>query len=270
MTTYTQVKKEDLSKLQEHGFWFDDIKTKYEVARMKSKRVILILFTTGKLLIQGKEEGVKQVEDTLEGLKIGRKVKPIEFVKEHGDVIGSDEALKGDTFGGIVVAAVKADDKTRHDLMFAGVMDSKKLKDNEIEVVAERIKKVAKYKVISLMPTEYNKYESQTFLLNKLHNDAISALGSSGLIVVDKYPGCKVKAKCETKAESKYVEVAAASILARDAGLKQLKKLSESYGIELPKGSTHVDDALKESVKRRIDLRKIAKVSFGNVRKYLV
>ena len=117
MTTYTNVKKEQLKALQDHGFWFDEARGKYEVARLRGKRAILILFTTNKLLVQGKEQGVKEVEEILYKLRIGKKVHPIKFVKEKGIVIGSDEALKGDSFGGIVVAAVRADEQQRQDLL---------------------------------------------------------------------------------------------------------------------------------------------------------
>ena len=269
MTTYTHVKKTDLKKLQDYGFWLEEGKTKYEIMRARSRKAVLVLFTTNKLLVQGPEEAVKETEQILYKLKIGKKVKQIKFVKEKGIVIGSDEALKGDSFGGIVVAAVKADDSQRHDLMFAGVMDSKKLKDSEISIIAERIKKIAKYKIISVLPLEYNRYENVTDLLNKLHFEAINSLKPADLIVVDKYPGCNVHANKTIKAEQKYVEVAAASILARDAAVKQLKKLSQVLGFEVPKGSTHVSAALEKAVKSGIDLRKVAKIRFRNVKKFL-
>lgn len=268
MTTYTNVYKEDLKKLMDFGYWFDNTKTKYEVARMRNKDVMVILFTTNKLLVQGKEESVKAAEAILYQLRIGKKVQPIKFVKEKGTVIGSDEALKGDSFGGIVVAAVKADDRQREDLLFAGVMDSKKLKDFEVQVIAERVKKIAKHEIISMMPKEYNRHDSVTKLLNKLHYDAIKKLKPANMVVIDKYPGCNVSGKAETKAEQKYVEVAAASILARDAAVKQLQKISKMLGFDIPKGSTHVAEALEKACKKT-DLSKVAKTSFKNVRKFL-
>ncbi|MBW3004106.1 hypothetical protein KY337_06095, partial [Candidatus Woesearchaeota archaeon] len=168
MTTYTNVEKNDVKPLLGFGYSVERTKSKYEVIRLRSSGVFMVLFTTNKLLVQGNEDSVKAAENLLHELRIGKKVVPIKFVKEQGEVIGSDEALKGDSFGGIVVAAVKANDGQRQDLLFAGVMDSKKLKDYEIRVIAERIKKVAKYKVISLLPYEYNKYDNVTKLLNEL------------------------------------------------------------------------------------------------------
>ena len=71
------------------------------------------------------------------------------------------------------------------------------------------------------------------------------------------------------KAESKYVEVAAASILARAAALQQLDYLSAQAGFRLPKGSTHVKLALFELKERGLDFRKFTKVDFANVKSFL-
>lgn len=267
MVTYTGVKKEDIESLNLTSL---KPKTKYELLRLRGMDCVVILFNSGKLLIQGKEENVKEVEKLLDKQGVGRKVIPISFFKEKGIVIGTDEALKGDTFGGIVVAGVKADDMQRKDLLFAGVMDSKKLSDDEIFVIEERIKKVVEYKVLSLMPEKYNEYEKQTLMLNELHSKVVKELGKSDAVFVDKYPGCKVGgARCETKAESKYVEVAAASILARAEGLRQLDELSKVVRFKLPKGSTHVKDALKKLKRSGIDMNKLVKTGFKNVKKFL-
>ena len=87
--------------------------------------------------------------------------------------------------------------------------------------------------------------------------------------VVDKYPGCNVGDVQEEKAESKYVEVAAASILAREAALKQLNYLSVQAGFRTPKGSTHVRLALDELKERKLNLKKFVKIGFSNVKEFL-
>lgn len=194
-------------------------------------------------------------------------------------IIGTDEALKGDTFGGIIVAGVKCDDKKREALMTIGVRDSKKLTDNKVKQLATKIKNLTEHKVISLTPEEYNKEitasnirnlemsytkrKTMTFLLNELHNKIISELGKADKIIVDQYPGCTLPS--ETKAESKYIEVAAASIIARAEGLKQLDKLSKKAGFKIPKGSTHVKEALITAKNKNLELKKYAKMNFKNV-----
>ena len=170
----------------------------------------------------------------------------VTFIEEKGDVIGSDESLKGDTFGGIVVAAVKADEKIRKQLIQLGVKDSKKLSDNTCLKLAKKIEKLTSCEVKNIFPEEYNDFkDNQTTLLNKLHKECYSYL-KPGFHVVDKYPGCNVGDLIKIKADAQYVEVAAASILARAHALQQLKELSNRAKFSIPKGSTHVKHALEK------------------------
>ncbi len=266
MTIFQNVKKEDVEKLVPKGFCKLEPKTIYEEFRCSKDGVTLILFTSGKLLLQGRDEVVEQVAKEIKKLKLGEQVKPEAFRRESGWMIGSDETLKGDTFGGIVVAAVKADDEIRSRLMELGVADSKKLSDKEIVVMAERIKRVAPCEIKSLLPEEFNrKKEKITLVLDHLHQACAKSLGS-GKHIVDKYPGCSVGDIMEEKAESKYVEVAAASVLARAAGLHQLDYLSHQAGFTLPKGSTHVKGALLQLLEDGVDLQKFVKMGFRNVK----
>lgn len=186
-------------------------------------------------------------------------------------IIGSDESLKGDSFGGICVAAVKADPEIREILKNIGVDDSKKLNEHKIRVLAQKIREYAKVYFINLYPEEYNKRVQElglTTLLNQLHTECINSLRTGfDTAVVDKFPGCNVKnAILETKAEQKYVEVAAASIIARYEAMKQIKDLSIKAGFKLPLGSTHVIDALVKIRDEGLDFRKFTKISFKNVR----
>ena len=164
-------------------------------------------------------------------------------------IIGSDECLKGDTFGGIVVCAVWADESVRMQLAALGVKDSKLMSDTKIKAMAEKIRQLTKVSVVNMYPKEYNtevlKY-GIVEVMNKLHAKCINSLkGGIEMAVVDQYPGCRVDgAECYTHAESKYVEVAAASVVARAEGLKQMRELSVWAGFKLPLGSTHVLDAL--------------------------
>ncbi|MCK4590043.1 MAG: hypothetical protein KAT77_06365 [Nanoarchaeota archaeon] len=192
----------------------------------------------------------------------------VNFIQEKGPVIGSDESLKGDTFGGIVVAAVKADEQVRKKLQELGVKDSKKLTDNTCLKLAEKIKKLTSCQIITLFPEEYNDFKGgQTVLLNKLHAQCYNYL-KPGIHVVDKYPGCKVGDIVKIKADEKYVEVAAASILARAYALKQLKRLSDRAKFSIPKGSTHVQHALEKIKKHKLDPHYFVKLSFNNVKKF--
>jgi ribonuclease HIII len=266
MVVFEKVKKSQLEKLIPEGFCKLEPKTIYESFRCSANGVTLILYSSGKLFLQGKQ--VEDVAKILRKKQIGKEIKPITFRKQTGWMIGTDESLKGDTFGGLVVAAVKADNTIRKKLLEMGVQDSKKLKDMEILDLAQQLKKFVSCQVKSLLPEEYNRAEGQTQLLNKLHHDTAKYLGN-GTHVVDKYPGCNVGDIQETKAESKYLEVAAASILARAAALKQLDYLSREAGFTLPKGSTHVSLALHELKEKNLPFNKFVKLHFNNVKEYL-
>ena len=265
MVVFKKVKLGDLSRIK--GFLEEEVKSVYEERRLRRKGVILVLYTSGKLLLQGKQHEVDLLAEELGKFGIGEEVKPIRFRKEIGVFIGSDESLKGDTFGGIVVAAVKADDSIREKLREIGVADSKKLSDKEILVMAGRIRMLAECEIRNIFPIEYNG-NKQTVLLNKLHKECGEYL-KPGQHVVDKYPGCRVGDIREEKAEDKYVEVAAASVLARATALRQLDTLSMKAGFHLPKGSSHVKLALHELKERKLNFKEFVKVDFRNVKEYL-
>ncbi len=188
--------------------------------------------------------------------------------------IGSDESLKGDTFGGIVVAAVKADDTERKALEDLGIRDSKKLSDQKIKILAKKVKDVAKVYFVNMYPEEYNTEVDKfglTAVLNKLHHKCIKSLEfTDEEVIVDQYPGADVPgATLVTKAEDKYIEVAAASVIARALALEQMQELSIIAGQKLPLGSTHVFDTLISMRDAGKDFRKFAKTSFRNVREIM-
>lgn len=260
---------EDLyNVLKNEGFIALDTKTVYEAARFKKlkPKLHLILYKTGTVQLTG--DDTDRIVHKLESSGVAKAKQQIHFRKELGTVIGSDESLKGDTFGGMIVAAVKGNDLIRRKLLEIGVADSKLLKDTNIIGLAKEIRAVAECSVITLTPQEYNQYGSVTKLLNKLHHDTATNLGG-GTHVVDQYPGCLVGDIRETKAELKYVEVAAASVLARAAALEQMNNLSRKAGFRVPKGSTHVKWALQELVERGHKLDGYVKLHFRNVQDFL-
>lgn len=190
---------------------------------------------------------------------------------ESDFVIGSDESLKGDTFGGLVVAAVKADEVQRGQLRSLGVADSKKLSNRRILHLAGKVVSLCRHHVISLFPADYNqrvRHAGLTALLNSLHRECYQRL-KPGKHIVDEYPNCAVGDVITPKAESKYVEVAAASIIARVAALQQIEELSRRAGFAVPLGSTHVREGLEQLEKARLPFEQFVKMDFANVRKFL-
>lgn len=266
MVVFENVKKDDLLKLK--GFSKEEAKTIFEELRLKKDNVTLILYNSGKLLLQGKADDVEKAVRELKKIGIQKLKGSGSFRKESGWIIGTDESLKGDTFGGLVVAGVKANDAVRKKLLELGVADSKMLSDKEILILVDKIKTIAPCEIKSLLPEEFNKSHDVTHLLNKMHKECADDL-SPGKHVVDKFPGCAVGDVAVEQAESKYIEVAAASVLARAIALKQLDYLSVQAGFVLPKGSTHVKPALEEMKKKGLDFKKFVKVDFSNVKEFL-
>ncbi len=267
MVVFENILLHDIAQLKKQGYHEIPICSLYEDIRLQKDKVTLILYKSGKLLLQGPIAEVHHIAKELALHLPIHKHKEIKFHTESGWIIGSDESLKGDTFGGITVAAVKADDMIRKQLLELGVADSKTLDDREIIPLAEKIKHLAPCEIIDILPEEYNKSHGITALLNKLHTQCAQYL-KPGTHIVDKYPGCTVGSIQIEKAESKYIEVAAASILARAAALHQLNYLSTLAGFPLPKGSTHVLGALQQLKKRNLDFTKFTKMDFRNVSEF--
>ena len=269
----TGFDEEKIRKLLEGEFKEIPVTNLYESRRLKNEDVLIVIYTSGKAVVQGKKEYAEFIAEFIGGK---RKSSSADKKETTGTVIGSDESLKGDTFGGIVVASVKADDEKREKLKDIGVKDSKEITDTVIIELAEKIKKILgkdSYCIYEKNPEAYNQHiGNTTSLLNAMHTRAIKELGDADMIMIDQYPGARINlknAKTETKAESKYLEVAAASILARERSLDQLKRLSEDAGFRLPKGSTHVKDALKTLKKKNLDFNKFTKLNFRNVKRFL-
>jgi ribonuclease HIII len=76
----------------------------------------------------------------------------------------------------------------------------------------------------------------------------------------------------QTPRAERYIAVAAASILARDRFLSRMEKLSQEYGILLPKGASAlvIQPALDIIKKRGIDeIKKVAKLHHKTTQKIL-
>lgn len=308
MKSISNVDIKNVVRLKEFGFKSIDICSPFEVLRLSldEPKAVVIYFSSKKLLIQTSKKSeqailelikkagisfdyetiksplreeseiIKKVkikkEKNQENEKILDDVQKKEITEKEKRIIGSDECLKGDSFGGIVVCAVYADNFIREKLIQLGVRDSKELTDDKIIPMAKKIMSIAKYHVENIYPSEFNRFEL-TPLLNRLHKLCYEKIieknsdGGPAIHIVDKYPGCNVGDFMFEKAESKYVEVAAASIIARYFALMQIDDLSRIAGFNIPLGSTHVLPALLMLKKSGLDPNEFVKISFSNVRK---
>lgn len=185
--------------------------------------------------------------------------------KEKKFQIGSDEVGVGDYFGGITVCAVLIN--TQNDIDFLHsikVKDSKKINTKQINLIANKLKKNIKYMIANVNPEQYNKmydkYKNAHIIKTYLHNEAINSLIQKNKIlikdcqiIIDQFvnqkkyeeyleiikPKTKIKIDLfETKSESKYLSIAAASILARNYWLNEIKKIEKLINSPIQLGAT--------------------------------
>ncbi len=247
------------SLLQQRGFTFET-KPYCLYAASKGKVNVQVYEKGPKVLIQGKETE-DFITNTLEPEVLGvaelgyEEVHHPEMYQPH---IGVDESGKGDYFGPLVIAGVYVDANVARSLREIGAVDSKRISsDNKISQLAEVIRSVPglSWQLVQINPEKYNELYAKFGNLNRL-----LAWGHARVIetLLEKVPDCPQAISDQfanptvlqralqtrgrtidliqrTKAESDPA-VAAASILARDAFVKWLKKTGDELGIELPKG----------------------------------
>lgn len=281
--------------LEEQGFIFSEKPYTLYAAGNKTKKVNVAVYTSGKLLIQGK--GTKEfIEFVLEPL-VFKKIEmgyqdvinnSAEKENDYDEKIGCDESGKGDYFGPLVVAAAYLKNENLKKIRDLGVQDSKKIKDKKISSIYPKLVKFVDYETLVLMPEKYNELFARMKNLNRIlawcHATAIENLYKKvncKNILLDKFakeylvqnlintklPGIKIEQR--TKAESDPA-VAAASIIARHHYLTRLKQLSEEFGVTLPKGAGKpVDQAGSLILKNQPSdiLVKVAKIHFKNTQK---
>ncbi len=243
----------------------------------KTTAVTVTGFKSGKVMFQGP---IAESE-----YKLWR-----EHFKKDGESIGSDEVGTGDFFGPIVVVAAYVNESQIDYLKDLGVGDSKTLTDEKIFKIGTQIKDVITHKEVFLENSYYNKLYNKTSNLNKIkalmHNRALNELTKFTKceeVIVDEFtPEAKYfkylederdvfsNIKFEQKAESKYISVATASVLARYYFLVLWTRMENEIGMKLPKGAgAKVDQAAREvlDLYGETRLAKYAKMHFKNLQK---
>lgn len=266
----------------------------YTLFRAKYKGATLTIFKTLTMLIQG--SGGKEIyHDICKLLDIEKKVEKTANAADtiNLSVIGTDEVGTGDFFGPIVVAAAYVPKMQILPLMRMGVKDSKKLNDQHVQQIAPEIMRVVKTSALVLNNLKYNYLTTRSNCnMNRLkallHNNVIHNIllkvGEYDAIIVDAFTTREryldylrdqdiviKNVELVEKGESKYIAVAAASIVARYLFIKEMEKLSQEVGFELPKGAGNkVDLAIAKILKDKNDVffNRIAKMNFKNWEKF--
>lgn len=207
--------------------------------------------------------------------------------------IGSDEVGTGDYFGPVVVVAAYVAKGQIDTMKKIGVKDSKKLTDEMIIRLAPALMDHLHYASAILSNPEYNRWQQrgmpQTKIKALLHNEAIRKLMNAlpqppDAIIIDQFIERNLYFRylegerdiirkhvyCIPKAETVHVAVAAASMIARYLFLQELSYLTETVGIELPKGAgEQVDKAAARLIQTHGEaiLHSCAKLHFANTEK---
>ena len=207
--------------------------------------------------------------------------------------IGSDEVGTGDLFGPICVCAAYVKKEDIPFLKELGVDDSKRLTDKRIREIGEQLIKRIEYSQVSLDNVKYNEINEKGLNMNemkaKMHNQVLKNLKKKHpriqMTVVDQFcseenyysylfgePEIVDKITFQTKAESYFPCVAAASIIARFSFLQKMDKISQKFGVDIPFGASDQVTTFAIDFKKKFgvdELKKIIKLNFKNVKEIL-
>ena len=213
--------------------------------------------------------------------------------------LGSDEAGKGDVFGPLVVCSFLLG-KKEETLLKLGAKDSKRMKDEEILGIYEKINADFKgsFSMVRIMPERYNSFyqnlseqgKNLTDLLAWAHSKAIANVVAKRdditRVLVDKFtPSYSANSRIIAAAGKNPVDfqvraeqdpaVAIASVIARAGYLISLNQISETVlenKFRLVPGSGPESDKLLEEIVSHFGkeiLEKIAKTHFANCERIL-
>ncbi len=297
----TLAKMQDYYKNQ-----FDPTLPPGSVFRAKTTHCAITAYKSGKVLFQGKEAELEasiwSKQSKPQPAKSG-KASPTKkrTVEAHAylppdaitnrSIIGSDEVGTGDFFGPMTVAACYVTPSYYPYLKEIGVQDSKNLNDRQIVTIAQKVIQELPYSLLILSNEKYNNLRAkgitQIGMKARLHQEAQmkvhDKLTDEPLdgYLVDQFATPDLYFKSlgayrktfddpiyfKTKGESVHLSVAAASIIARYAFVREMDRLSEMCGMDLPKGAgSHVDLAGAKLIQKKgIDfLGSVAKLHFSN------
>lgn len=277
----------EASKIQQmKQFYQDQIVSKtipYVLFQAKVEGCTITAYTSRKVVFAGVKE---EYEASIWFKQVVNKQLKVDPTKPH---MGSDEVGTGDFFGPLVVGATYVSLDAINVLKTAGVMDSKKIKDDKIPGLAKLVKEHCLYSISVMTNYQYNQMieagHNQGAIKAFLHNDALTKLLSQMThkvpIIMDQFVHEKkyyeyLKKEDHvvqsitflTKAEDQYLAVACGSIIARDMFLNAMDTISEKVDMEIPKGAGKNVDLFGVKMFHQHGeaiFRKVAKLHFANM-----
>jgi ribonuclease HIII len=212
-----------------------------------------------KILLQGNKESkfYQEISKHVNHILLNSSLQKDES-DEPSAYIGVDESGKGDFFGPLIIAGFYFDSEIKNDLQSLGVQDSKNLSDLRVAEIAKEIKERYKdrFSIVQINPPKYNELYAKIKNLNSLlawgHSRCIENILNRHkvpLAICDQFgnekyilnalmkEGKQIELIQTTRAE-RFLGVAAASILARNAFIEWIKKTENELGVKIPKGAS--------------------------------
>lgn len=160
------------------------------------------------------------------------------------DILGIDEAGRGSVLGPMVIAGVVVPEKMEKVLERMGVKDSKRLVPNRRTILSRKLKKMFPHELVVISAREIDDLRASGVNLNEIEKNAMESILLKlefDKAIVD---AVDVKAErfqenlridtgldvfAEHKADDKYIEVSAASIIAKAARDEYIKDINKDY-----------------------------------------
>lgn len=160
------------------------------------------------------------------------------------DILGIDEAGRGSVLGPMVIAGVIIPEKMEKVLERMGVKDSKRLVPNRRTILSRKLKKMFDYEIVVISALEIDKMRADGINLNDIEKNAMrdliirlnpeKAIVDAVDVKAERFQNylCEstgVNVIAEHKADDKYIEVSAASIIAKAERDAQIAEINKEY-----------------------------------------
>ena len=267
----------------------------HTIAKAKLEKSVITFYATNTVLFQGVDETNEYNiwADKFNMTQIKTET-PNYSVYENMTAIGCDEVGTGDYFGPIVVCSAFVRSDQISELKKLGVKDSKLLLDDAIIDIALKLRNIITYTILVLSPSKFNDLhksnsDNLNFIKACLHNKSINSILKKlenvkyDAILIDEFtpkekyleylkkvPDVNDSVILIPKGEKVHISIAAASILARAAFLKEMKELSKTVNVDLLKGASSSVDRQAVGLIKSYGfnvLHDIAKLKFANTEK---
>lgn len=160
------------------------------------------------------------------------------------DVLGIDEAGRGSVLGPLVIAGVIVPEKMDKVLERMGVKDSKRLTPNRRTILSRKLKKMFEYDLVVISAQDIDNMRAEGINLNEIERigmeKILSNLNPEKAIVdavdikAERFQNklandTGVNVVSEHKADDNYIEVSAASIIAKQERDSHINEINKDY-----------------------------------------